>query len=360
MNGKPSPLTKDEEKGLLYGSLIAAGISAMSGRNIPDALQNAVLGFGAGYSGGYANLLAQKENELRRLREEEELKLRQLQYELQEKALGLQQREIEAQERKERLAEQRMADLSNYLITAGEAAGGRDLSKTIENLIKADRVDEAIRLLISTRGGFGGFTEADIKRLIEDDLEIRKFYDSVHKGLASDAVSILKARYPHIFGRLDTNQGLMLIQGKLPEAKNIAPEEMHEIKRYFYDTYLNLIDDKVVMGIIPREMRDNLASRASYWISGIPNIPVIEKSEGEPLPQPPPPRSPIDKAKDIIDKESHGAGAEFKKFTDIIKGLFIPSAEDLEKREEKRLEKEAIKRWLKRQEEKGKIRNTAG
>lgn len=68
-------MDKDEQKGLLYGSLIAAGINAARGRNVGDGLLKAAQGGSQAYMGGLNHLYDRKKQELEAQRQEQLNKL---------------------------------------------------------------------------------------------------------------------------------------------------------------------------------------------------------------------------------------------------------------------------------------------
>jgi len=148
------PISKEEEKGLLYGSLISAGIAAMSGQSIPEAIQNAVVGFGAGYSGGLSSLLKIKEDQMRQLREQEELKLKQLQVGLAQKQLTLEEQRVGLTEKGLKLEEQKYFDEKqlkqleyDHLGKAAEFFKAKQYDKAAAEALKANNVQLFIALM---------------------------------------------------------------------------------------------------------------------------------------------------------------------------------------------------------------------
>ncbi len=79
---KGSNVSEEEKKGLLYGSLIGAGLAAARGRNILDALSKGAGAFSTGYVSGLDRLYEDKKRQL-----EEERLMHQL--ELQNKTFGI-------------------------------------------------------------------------------------------------------------------------------------------------------------------------------------------------------------------------------------------------------------------------------
>lgn len=62
---------KEQKRGLLYGSLLAAGVAAASGRNLSDAIYKAALGGSSAYTGGLNQIYEKKRQELEEERTKE-------------------------------------------------------------------------------------------------------------------------------------------------------------------------------------------------------------------------------------------------------------------------------------------------
>ncbi len=310
------PLSKDEQKGLLYGSLIAAGAAALSGRNVGEALQNAAFGFGVGYTGGRANLMKEKADLYEQLRQQEELRLRQLQYGLQQKQLSLEEEQVGLS--KQQFEQQKkLSDLDyriktdawwkqNYYVPlAAERLRVNDYFGAAENLFKAGNISEAVDLLKTKLA-----IQTGNLRSAED---YRKIVDSI---MEKSALQLTKLN-PDIFGTADANLGLQLVRGEVPKdtQAKLTPERYDQLRKQFVElvktnvyAYLPYKDDE--------DLRQHLLKTAELFggFAGI-QIPTQQQSPAEPN------KSPARaKAEEI---KSSGKWGEEKKGEQLGGGLFL-------------------------------------
>lgn len=303
MNGNTQyPLTKDEEKGLLYGSLLAAGMAALSGRNIPEALQNAVGGFGVAYSGGLSSLLKQKEDELKSLREQEELNLRKFQVESTAGYQDVLKQQIQAEmaEKQQALAARKaFADMARK-------TGGKN-SELVAKAIESGQFDELIRasqpwnIPLEGSGGKPVVTnvlgeekpiyqappEIDVKTA----LAIQEARDKALNEAIKDAINYAKLRLGN------ENSALQLITGQLPAGQKVEKEDWDEFKREFYEQLTRAIELKsiVMPDIIPPAAKEYMKQSAMLWLlPWEPNV-NIQKPEKEPKPPAPTPKEQAEK-----------------------------------------------------------------
>lgn len=90
-----SSINDDERKGLLYGSLIAAGINAARGRNVGDALMQGISGIGQSYTQGLDALYKEKQTNLEQERLAEMIEMERDKFKMFGKEFGMKEKRHE-------------------------------------------------------------------------------------------------------------------------------------------------------------------------------------------------------------------------------------------------------------------------
>jgi len=257
------PLTEDEKKGLLYGSLIAAGLAAMSGRGVGGVLQNAGLGFGVAYSGGLQNLLAEKEMQLKQLREQEQLNLNKMLTESNVATQELNRRLAEQEELRKKQYFEVMNSLSDYfeknempdvaqVIKAGDLRGAMDLAVTKYGLDPRAIIEHKGKAYYANLFGrpiAPAYSDKDIKA----SLEIENFYNNIYKEIKQSALTRASLESGI---KLNPDQSLMLItQNIMPQIEDPAKAEE------FRNLYWDYLKSGVLASVSVGELPDNFSKK---------------------------------------------------------------------------------------------------
>lgn len=291
MNGeKQYPLSKDEEKGLLYGSLIAAGMAALSGRNIAEGIQNAAAGFGTAYSGGLAQLLKMKEDELKSLREQEELNLRKLQAES-----TISYQDILKEQVAQNISEARQKEMARKLLADYFRKAGGERGEMLAGAAESGILDEVARaaqpwnIPIEGEGGEPVITNLfgqtwPIYQQPEGQIDIKTAIDIEEKRANilsksfDEALNYAKLRLG------DNNTALQLISGTLPAGQKVDPDDWQKFKKEFYEQLTRVISLKRAASpnLVTKSVEQGLKEQARIWLLDWENTLSLLNTNTEP------------------------------------------------------------------------------
>jgi hypothetical protein len=291
-------ISEDERKGLLYGSLIAAGLAATRGKNIGDALTQGISGLGVAYAGGLNQIYNQKQAELERQRILELLELEKARgareaeafpAEMAAKELGLGQlmrRGAGLQQMSGMLAEQ------NPLLAVGLEAGAPPESvlaafskpeETITGNIVRDPSSSTGWSYASNLGNIiargapaPGAGAGGGKSAAEQFNEI----DSGNKEFAwRRAVDAIKIKYPQASGNLDALSNMFIWQKKPEEIAsmtktNVQGEAYAELLRSFATNYYNATAASVKRNELPRGYLETVPQITASLMSSLTPVPA--------------------------------------------------------------------------------------
>lgn len=205
-------LDKEHKQGLLYGSLLAAGIAAAQGRNLSDAIYKAALGGSSAYTGGMEKIYDQKRKELEEERQQELIKASQMrsaidlgQYQMQEKQFPLEQ-----------AAKQKQLEASTFQLgkaqkeqDALEAAMG-EIRQTIYNTGKVPGKEELMQIGLDTNDINTLYKAIGMEDMVEVEIQGKKVKVPAEKLLPKTDTS------------LNENELYWQVENGTPENKAIA------------------------------------------------------------------------------------------------------------------------------------------
>jgi len=284
-------ISDDERKGLLYGSLIAAGLAAARGRNIGGVLTQGISGLGAAYAGGLNQLYNQKQAELERQRIMELLELEKARGEREAESFPVEMAGKELTLQKlmgEELGRQNLGttlEQESPLLAQALAAGASPESvlsafarpeSTVTGNIVRDPNSSTGWSYVSNRGEIiargapapgagagGGKTEQERFNTI----------DSKNREFAwQRAVDAIKIKYPQTSGNLDALSNMFIWQKKPEEIasttkSNIQADAYRELLQTFASNYYNMTAASVKRSELPRGYLETVPQITSSLLS---------------------------------------------------------------------------------------------